>query len=66
MTEKENKVTTSWTLRATLEVIHATHGECDGLLENFDAMKTARVGEVDSLKKHGGHRERRRLRIVAD
>jgi len=47
---KENLGATSKKLQATLQVIHATHQECDWLLQNFDARKTARAGEVDSLK----------------
>merc|ERR1719272_350100 len=38
-------------LMATHEVLSGVHGECDWLLQNFEARKAARVGEVDSLKK---------------
>merc|ERR1719326_564838 len=38
-------------LMATMETTSGIHGECDWMLENFDARKAAREGEVDSLKK---------------
>jgi len=38
-------------LMATEEVLSGVHGECDWTLENFDARKEARTGEVESLKK---------------
>merc|ERR1719162_2436757 len=38
-------------LMATEEVLSATHGECDWLLQNFEARVAARTGEVESLKK---------------
>jgi chromosome segregation ATPase len=37
-------------MMATEEVLSGVHGECDWLLQNFDARKAARSGEVDSLK----------------
>merc|ERR1712107_463248 len=37
-------------LGATLERIHALHGECDWLLKYYDARKEARVGEVNALE----------------
>merc|ERR1719226_354923 len=36
-------------LMATHEVISGLHGECDWLLQNFDARVNARNGEIDSL-----------------
>jgi len=38
-------------LMATLQVIQATHGECDWLIQYFDVRKEARDGEIDSLAK---------------
>jgi septal ring factor EnvC (AmiA/AmiB activator) len=35
---------------ATLQVIHATHVECDFLLQYYETRKEARTGEVTSLK----------------
>eukprot|EP00747_Dinoflagellata_sp_TGD_P145797 gnl/TRDRNA2_/TRDRNA2_176625_c11_seq2.p3 gnl/TRDRNA2_/TRDRNA2_176625_c11~~gnl/TRDRNA2_/TRDRNA2_176625_c11_seq2.p3 ORF type:complete len:190 (+),score=81.81 gnl/TRDRNA2_/TRDRNA2_176625_c11_seq2:63-572(+) len=37
-------------MMATEEVLSGVHGECDWLLQNFDARKAARSGEVESLK----------------
>merc|ERR1712226_548897 len=36
---------------ANIEVLGGLHKECDWLLQNFDARKEARAGEVESLKK---------------
>jgi len=36
-------------LGATLERIHALHGECDWLVKYYDARKEARVGEINAL-----------------
>merc|ERR1719221_141430 len=36
-------------LSATLERIHSLHGECDWLLQYYDARKEARASEIDSL-----------------
>merc|ERR1719367_553730 len=36
---------------ANAEYIHSLHQECDWLIQYFQARKTARAGEVDSLKK---------------
>merc|ERR1719471_298386 len=38
-------------LMATAKYIASLHGECDWLLQFFDARKEARTGEIDSLKK---------------
>jgi len=48
---KEAKEATISTLMATEQVIMDLHGECDWLLKNFDLRKSAREGEVESLKK---------------
>merc|ERR550532_3029532 len=44
-----SKASKSKELAATLEYIASLHGECDWLLQNFDARKAARKGEIDSL-----------------
>jgi len=38
-------------LMATEQVIMDLHGECDWILKNYDLRKSAREGEVESLKK---------------
>merc|ERR1719420_1765074 len=38
-------------LMAAHEVLAHTHGECDFLLQNFDARKEARTEEAENLKK---------------
>merc|ERR1719488_64524 len=38
-------------LMATLQVISATHAECDWLIQYFDVRKEARNGEIDALGK---------------
>merc|ERR1719265_2158592 len=38
-------------LMATKQYISELHADCDWLLENFDARKEARSGEIDALKK---------------
>jgi len=38
-------------LMATEKYISSLHGECDWLMQYFDARKEARAGEVDSLNK---------------
>merc|ERR1719487_2764587 len=35
---------------ANIDVLGGLHKECDWLLQNFDARKAARAGEVESLK----------------
>merc|ERR1712226_1195070 len=47
---KEAKADTGKELMATLEYIASLHSECDWLLEYFEVRKTARTGEIDSLK----------------
>jgi len=49
ITLKEEKKGTTKELATTLEVISATHAECDWLLNYFDVRKEARTGEIDSL-----------------
>jgi len=51
MKEQEAKASTEKELMATLEYIHALHGECDWLLKFFDARTEARTGEIDALGK---------------
>jgi len=48
---KEAKAGKVKEIMATEQYIMDLHGECDWLLKNFDLRKTARAGEVDSLKK---------------
>merc|ERR1719213_516691 len=36
---------------ATAEALAGVHGECDWMMENYEARKAAREGEVESLKK---------------
>merc|ERR1719352_1624310 len=48
--EQDTKASTTKELGATLETIHALHGECDWLLKYYDARKEARVGEVNALE----------------
>jgi predicted nucleic acid-binding Zn-ribbon protein len=50
LADTEEKGTTDKKLMATNKVISSLHGECDWLLQNFDARKAARAGEVDALK----------------
>jgi len=48
---KEAKDGSIKSLMATEEYIMDLHGECDFLLKNYDLRKSAREGEVESLKK---------------
>jgi len=48
-TEEDSKKSTSQELAAKLEEIHALHGECDWLVQYYDARKEARAGEVNAL-----------------
>jgi len=48
---KDGKAAATKELMATLEVISNLHGECDWLMQYYDARKEARAGEVDSLEK---------------
>merc|ERR1719480_363392 len=47
---KEEK-TTKFEVMATAETLKDLHMECDWLLNNFEARKEARAGEIDALKK---------------
>jgi len=47
----EEKKSASDELGATLARIHALHGECDWIVQYYDARKEARVGEIDALGK---------------
>jgi len=47
---KEEK-TTKFEVMATAETLKDLHLECDWLLNNFEARKEARSGEIDALKK---------------
>jgi len=51
LAHKEERTSTANALMATLEVIHALHGECDWLLQYFSVRKEARSDEIDSLVK---------------
>eukprot|EP00928_Gymnodinium_smaydae_P032227 TRINITY_DN233_c0_g1_i5.p1 TRINITY_DN233_c0_g1~~TRINITY_DN233_c0_g1_i5.p1 ORF type:complete len:724 (-),score=280.14 TRINITY_DN233_c0_g1_i5:92-2263(-) len=48
---KDEKASTTKELAGLVETISALHGECDWLLQHFDARKEARASEVDSLAK---------------
>merc|ERR550537_1743614 len=47
----DTKKSSTSELLATLEYIQSLHGECDWLLQYFDARKEARAGEIESLGK---------------
>jgi len=47
----EDKKSATDELGATLARIHALHGECDWIVQYYDARKEARVGEIDALGK---------------
>merc|ERR1719382_260566 len=48
---KAEKKATQMDAMAKAEYLANLHQECDWLLANFEVRKTARAGEVDSLKK---------------
>jgi len=48
---KDSKDAEEKTLAATKEVLANLHADCDWLLENFEARKTARAEEIDALGK---------------
>merc|ERR1719284_1990223 len=50
-THSEDKEATTKELMSTLETIKALHGECDWLIQYFDARKEPRDGEIESLGK---------------
>jgi len=47
--EKDKKKAATKEHMATMKYTASLHQECDWLLQNFDARKTARAGEVESL-----------------
>jgi septal ring factor EnvC (AmiA/AmiB activator) len=49
--DTEEKAATTKEAMATHEYLAEVHGDCDWLLNNFEARKEARAGEVDSLAK---------------
>eukprot|EP00416_Gambierdiscus_australes_P039124 CAMPEP_0171103040 /NCGR_PEP_ID=MMETSP0766_2-20121228/58694_1 /TAXON_ID=439317 /ORGANISM="Gambierdiscus australes, Strain CAWD 149" /LENGTH=722 /DNA_ID=CAMNT_0011563435 /DNA_START=51 /DNA_END=2219 /DNA_ORIENTATION=- len=49
--EEDKKAETSTDLAGTLKYIASLHGECDWLLKYYDARKSARTGEIESLGK---------------
>merc|ERR1719439_314926 len=48
---KDDKMTTSKELFATKQYIATLHGECDWLVQYFDARKEARDNEIDAMGK---------------
>merc|ERR1719456_581578 len=48
---KESKKSKTIEAMETAKYISGLHGECDWLLQNFDARKAARSGEIDALGK---------------
>jgi len=49
--KSETLTSTQKELMATHEYIGQLHGECDWILKFFDVRATARLGEIDALKK---------------
>merc|ERR1719262_1921765 len=47
----EEKTVTMKEAMATHEYLAEVHGDCDWLLSNFEARKTARAGEIDAITK---------------
>merc|ERR1719223_2227056 len=48
---EDDHASASSELMATIQVIQATHAECDWLVQYYDVRKEARNGELDSLSK---------------
>jgi len=48
---KDAKASKTMNAMETAKYLSALHGECDWLLQNFDARKAARSGEIDALGK---------------
>merc|ERR1719498_1527331 len=48
---KDSKKSKTIEAMETAKYISGLHGECDWLLQNFDARKAARAGEIDALGK---------------
>merc|ERR1719199_158457 len=49
--DEEEKTATMKEAMATHEYLADVHGDCDWLLNNFDARKAARAGEIDAMTK---------------
>jgi len=49
--DEESKKTTMKEAMATHEYLADVHADCDWLLNNFEARKTARAGEIDAMTK---------------
>merc|ERR1719201_2814757 len=49
--DKEQKTVTVKEAMATHEFLADVHKDCDWLLTNYEARKTARAGEIDALTK---------------
>merc|ERR1719378_1987605 len=49
--DEDEKTATTKEAMVTHEYLAEVHGDCDWLLNNFEARKEARAGEVDSLAK---------------
>merc|ERR1719181_705484 len=49
--DKEQKTVTTKEAMATHEYLADVHGDCDWLLSNFEARKSARAGEIDAITK---------------
>merc|ERR1719440_2365725 len=47
----EEKAATMKEAMATHEYLADVHADCDWLLNNFEARKTARAGEIDAMTK---------------
>merc|ERR1719160_2274001 len=47
----DNKKSKTMEAMETAKYLSGLHGECDWLLQNFDARKAARTGEIDALGK---------------
>jgi len=50
-THEDDKATTFSELMAVGDVITATHGECDWIMQNYDVRKEARNGEIEAMSK---------------
>merc|ERR1719324_2323809 len=48
---KDSKGSKTMEAMETAKYLSGLHGECDWLLQNFDARKAARTGEIDALGK---------------
>merc|ERR1719359_1483611 len=48
---KDDKGSKTMEAMETAKYLSGLHGECDWLLQNFDARKAARSGEIDALGK---------------